>query len=307
MMDRDPGSRWSMQDAAHRLHQLAREHSPENTRASTVSIGSQPAAAPLAAEPRASEPRASEPRAAESRAAESRTARSAPAATAGTRPTTSRPRLPRVGGSPPRRRARIDGAPGGAGCTPRCWRSCSSSSSAGSRTRSLTRVRPGPARPAGRRVRAAPPGRRRVESPLAVPVLLVLLVLPVHRPSSPSRSGSASEHAVRRSAGGGTGPAAPRPPSCALLRLGSGRHRRRAGPGSAPASRRRVGASYDGFWREISSVDVSSVRPVAGSDAVDVTLTYRSTDGRTSTERKRFDLIRSSSGGYLINGEHPIG
>jgi hypothetical protein len=77
----------------------------------------------------------------------------------------------------------------------------------------------------------------------------------------------------------------------------------RLGPGEQAQGR----ASYDRFWRGISSVDVSSVRPVAGSDAVDVTLTYRSTNGRTSTERKRFDLIRSSSGSYLINGEHPIG
>ena len=77
----------------------------------------------------------------------------------------------------------------------------------------------------------------------------------------------------------------------------------RLGPGEQAQGR----ASYDRFWRGISSVDVSSVRPVAGSDAVDVTLTYHSTNGRASTERKRFDLIRSGSGSYLINGERPIG
>ncbi len=77
----------------------------------------------------------------------------------------------------------------------------------------------------------------------------------------------------------------------------------RLGPGEQAQGR----ASYDRFSREISSVDVSSVRPVAGSDAVDVTLTYHSTNGRASTERKGFDLIRSGSGSYLINGERPIG
>src|SRR3954452_25507401 len=36
MMDRNPDSRWSMADAAHALRRLAREHSPENTRAETL-------------------------------------------------------------------------------------------------------------------------------------------------------------------------------------------------------------------------------------------------------------------------------
>jgi serine/threonine protein kinase len=36
MMDRDPGSRWSMADAAHGLHRLAEENSPEKTRENTV-------------------------------------------------------------------------------------------------------------------------------------------------------------------------------------------------------------------------------------------------------------------------------
>ena len=66
-------------------------------------------------------------------------------------------------------------------------------------------------------------------------------------------------------------------------------------------------ASYDGFWSDIQSVTVSSVQPVRGSDSVDVTLTYRRRNGQTSTERKRFDLIKSSNGGYLINDEHPLG
>ncbi len=55
MMDRDPGSRWSMADAAHGLHRLAEEHSPENTRENTVgrppATEVAPAAAPAAAAP----------------------------------------------------------------------------------------------------------------------------------------------------------------------------------------------------------------------------------------------------------------
>lgn len=74
------------------------------------------------------------------------------------------------------------------------------------------------------------------------------------------------------------------------------------GPGEKAQGR----ASYNAFWRGIDSVTVSSVRPVSGSDAVDVRLTYRRTNGQTSSEHKRFDLIRSPSGSYLINGEQPI-
>ena len=61
-----------------------------------------PAAAPVAAEPRAAEPRAAESRAAESRTARLRSGRDGRHLA----PTTSRPRLPRVGVSPPRRRRR---------------------------------------------------------------------------------------------------------------------------------------------------------------------------------------------------------
>ncbi len=42
MMDRDPGSRWSMADARHGLHRLADQHSPENTRENTVGAAPTP-------------------------------------------------------------------------------------------------------------------------------------------------------------------------------------------------------------------------------------------------------------------------
>ena len=53
MMDRDPGSRWSIADAAHSLHRLADEHTPEKTRENTLGA---PAATQAQASP--SEPAA---------------------------------------------------------------------------------------------------------------------------------------------------------------------------------------------------------------------------------------------------------
>ncbi len=59
--------------------------------------------------------------------------------------------------------------------------------------------------------------------------------------------------------------------------------------------------SYDAFWRTIESVDVSSAEASEDSDVVEVTLTYRSTDGKVSTERKREGLVTGSDGGYLLD------
>jgi hypothetical protein len=75
------------------------------------------------------------------------------------------------------------------------------------------------------------------------------------------------------------------------------------GPGEQDQGR----GAYDGFWRTIRSVDVLSARARPGSDSVDVTLTYHTTDGRLSTERKREGLIRSSGGGYLLNSDVAAG
>jgi hypothetical protein len=76
----------------------------------------------------------------------------------------------------------------------------------------------------------------------------------------------------------------------------------RLGPGEKAQGR----ASYDGFWRTIRSVDVADVRPL-DQDSVEVTLTYHKRDGGTSRERQQVDLVRSSDGGYLINGDQPAG
>ena len=72
------------------------------------------------------------------------------------------------------------------------------------------------------------------------------------------------------------------------------------GPGEKQQGR----AAYDRFWRTIRSVDVTSARAV-GSDVVEVTLVYRTTDGRTSTERKRETLVAGPDGGYLIESDVP--
>jgi hypothetical protein len=52
---------------------------------------------------------------------------------------------------------------------------------------------------------------------------------------------------------------------------------------------------------------VQDIRPLAGSNSVELTLTYHETNGGTSTERQRLDLLRSSGGGYLINNDDVIG
>jgi eukaryotic-like serine/threonine-protein kinase len=52
MLDPDPGSRWSMADAAHALRRLAAEHATDGTREATaVAVSRQPAAAATAADP----------------------------------------------------------------------------------------------------------------------------------------------------------------------------------------------------------------------------------------------------------------
>ena len=53
---------------------------------------------------------------------------------------------------------------------------------------------------------------------------------------------------------------------------------------------------YFGFWSTIESVDVRDVRALSGGDTLEVTLVYRTTDGKTSTERKREDLSVTDDG-----------
>jgi hypothetical protein len=57
----------------------------------------------------------------------------------------------------------------------------------------------------------------------------------------------------------------------------------------------------------MSSVDVRDIHPLPGTNSVELTITYHETNGSTSTERQRLDLLRSSDGGYLINNDDVIG
>jgi len=75
------------------------------------------------------------------------------------------------------------------------------------------------------------------------------------------------------------------------------------GPGMQEQGRER----YDAFWRTIDSVDVQSAEATPGSDSVQVTLVYHTSDGRTSTERKVEGLVKSDNGGYLIDSDEPAG
>ncbi len=134
MLDRDPASRWSMADAAHALHRLAREHAPENTLAQT--LGEAPTTRP--------EPVPAPP--------------STPTPTPTPTPTTPTPRRPR--------RPHADSAVAGAGaCHPSTGeRSVRRSGGAGLGASAARRCRPSPTSPWGLRRRhrtGSPAGRRR--------------------------------------------------------------------------------------------------------------------------------------------------
>ena len=60
---------------------------------------------------------------------------------------------------------------------------------------------------------------------------------------------------------------------------------------------------YVGFWRTISSVQVGRVTD-AGGGAVLADLTYTRNDGSSTTERHQLDLVRNG-GSYLIAGDQP--
>ncbi len=265
MLDRDPASRWSMADAAHALHRLARQHAPENTREQTVD-GDQPDRAAAAPGP----PRESQ------------------SVDGPTRTTPSRAAVP------PTREPEVQLA---------------------------TRGRPD-----------QPRSRHRAAFAAGIALLLLLVggaawVLTQVGDDSPSageKSGGASgsssspskQASDERSSTSGpksSGNTSAEPGSAgskaAFIRSyfevapgGTDEGWSHLGPGERSQGR----ASYDSFWSGIESVDVSTVRPVA-DDSVVVTLTYHRRNGESSTEHKRFDLIRSSSGEYLINGERPVG
>ncbi|HEX4977159.1 MAG TPA: serine/threonine-protein kinase [Nocardioides sp.] len=63
--------------------------------------------------------------------------------------------------------------------------------------------------------------------------------------------------------------------------------------------------SYEGWWSSVEDVQVSDIEPAASGETADVTLTYTMKDGRVETERQRLDLLRSEDG-WLINGDENI-
>jgi hypothetical protein len=70
----------------------------------------------------------------------------------------------------------------------------------------------------------------------------------------------------------------------------------------APSMQAAVGrSSYDGFWRTIKSVSVSSVDPVDAS-TVRYRITYTFFSGKTSVENKQLTLTRSGSS-YLVTSD----
>ena len=72
-----------------------------------------------------------------------------------------------------------------------------------------------------------------------------------------------------------------------------------------PSLQQQGRSSYDAFWRGIESVEVRSATASPSDDTVDVTLVYRSTNGATSTERKREGLVNGDDGGYLLDTDTP--
>ncbi|HEX6518212.1 MAG TPA: serine/threonine-protein kinase [Nocardioidaceae bacterium] len=62
--------------------------------------------------------------------------------------------------------------------------------------------------------------------------------------------------------------------------------------------------SYESFWDDVEEVEASGTTP-AGSSSVLTTLTYHFDDGRVVRERQRIDLVREG-GGYRIDNDTPL-
>ena len=282
MLDRDPGSRWSMSDAAHALHRLADQHGADedtlrNTAAFAVPAG--------LAEAERHEAAAEHPPA--------RTARREPVAATPT-PTTS-PRPAAAQPAPPPRSPgplRED--------RPRRRRGLLLSLAA---LLLLLLVAGG-----GYALLSGGDGNGRATQAAGASHS------PSHHPSpSPSKTTSSSPSAQSSSTQSSstpqpsTSPVAPKPAGSPVAFIeryyATAPQDQQAGWSMIGPGVRQVGrSSYDDFWGSIDSVDVSSLHPSADGSSADVTLTYHFSDGRVTVERQRLQLIRSS-GGYLINGQ----
>jgi serine/threonine protein kinase len=264
MLDRDPGSRWSMKDAAHVLGQLAVSHRGDATLESTLVTP-----AP----------------------------RSTPTSPPSVPPTSSRP-----------------------------------TGSQGTSSAPADSSRPGPQPtdppPPARLIEDSKGSRRR--PPYAVLAVLALLVVAAvavgisqlgdandpgeQSGSAPSSAGEQSQEPATEDETSDQSPDQSEEQTEAEAKEQFVRDYFAEAPGGTDAAWEMLGpglqeqgrASYNSFWRTIESVDVQSAQAGPG-DTVEVTLVYRTTDGRTSTERKVETLTSDGEGGYLLESDVPAG
>jgi serine/threonine protein kinase len=270
MLDRDPGSRWSMNDAAHVLGQLAVSHRGDATLESTLVT---PAPGPTPGP-----------------------------ATASTSPPSSPSTSLSPTSSPP----------------------TSASPAASSRPDPQPADQPPPAR------LIEGSKRSRGRAPYAVLAVLALLVVAAvavgvwqlgdandpgdQSGSAPSSVGEKSQEPATEDETSDQSPDQSEKQTEAEAKEQFVRDYFAEAPGGTDAAWEMLGPglrqqgreSYDSFWRTIESVDVQSAEAGPG-DTVEVTLVYRTTDGRTSTERKVETLTGDGEGGYLLESDVPAG
>jgi hypothetical protein len=304
MLDRDPASRWSMADAAHALNRLADRHRDRTRAATTSAFARQPTTA-------------HQDRDRETARAGSRAAGAAGAAAAAG-----------VAGT-----AAAQGAAGpgtGHGDTNG---DAARAGTGGSGTAAWGRDgRPGPADPPPERPAPAPAPRdrsRRSRGPLvALGAFLALLALaglvyltigdagddPSTAADPPAGSEPSPGSEQPAESGGDNGPDGDQgrpqgdPTSFIQDYFATVPEDTDAGWSMLGPGMKSVGRdSYEGWWDSVSDVAVSDIDVAPSGESADVTLRYTMEDGRVETSRQRLDLVESSDGGYLINGEERIG
>jgi len=268
MLDHDPRSRWAMDDVAHTLHRLHEKYAEEDTREQTAprAVAAVPVGAAAVAGAADPEPTTAE----------------APAPP----PATNAPARRRPGAVLPIVLALLVVIVVAAGLA--WWASGNNTDPNGS---------------------AAPPTGKRGTTPSHS--------APTH--SKPSRSASPTPSATptpspsaSTSPSAGTSPGGTAPAAHGRLEFPRSYYGVLPGDTSAawqmlsPGYRRSMGYdNYRGFWDTISSVSVGDVSS-AGSDAVDVALTYTKDDGSTSSETRRLYLQRSGDG-WVITSDQVVG
>jgi eukaryotic-like serine/threonine-protein kinase len=299
MLDRDPASRWSMEDAAHALHRLADAHRRQPTLQQTRAFsrdGSWPAGATAGV----------------------------PAAREAPGPVLSPPPPARTG---PGSEGWTEGAGevGGFQDTPGAGPAGTGGSGAarsglGRSARSEGAGSGG----SGEAARPTSPGARRAGSAVLAVLALVLVAAGVlfaltRGGPDPQRSSgdraTASSSPRTRSSGTPSATTGPGTRSGSLAAKAAFLHDyfkvagTDAGWAQLGSHEQSVGrASYDRFWGAIDSARVSDVTASGGSggsgagDTVEATVRYHYADGRVVVERQRLDLVRLN-GRYLIDND----